>query len=112
MTIGWIELLAGMLMGLVIGQRLFSQYYRRARHELKESKQALREIMYQTHHLGINPIAKRIRGLCLLGKRLATNLSPSPEAEEVQTLFETIESQALSLENDTLDKVKEFEHLQ
>lgn len=105
-------LLAGMLMGLVIGQRLFSQYYRRARMEVEESKAAVRTIMYQTHHLGINPIAKRIRGLCLLGKRITEDLSPSPQAAEAHTLFETIEAQALSLEKDTLDKVKQFEHLQ
>ncbi len=99
-------LLAGMLMGLIIGQRLFSRYYREARREVEESKSAVRQIMYQTHHEGINPIAKRIRGLCLLGKKI------SPSDSEVHTLFETIEAQALNLENDTLEKVKQFEHLQ
>ena len=100
-------LLVGMLMGLAIGRLLSDQQYRNARKEVEESKAAVRAIMYQTHHHGINPIAKRIRGLCLLGKRLSHSTD-----DEVSTLFETIEAQALNLENDTLEKVKQFEHLQ
>lgn len=107
-----IVLLAGMLMGLAIGKLLYRHYYRKAKAQLEESKEAVRTMMYQTHHLGINPVAKRIRGLCLLGKRISDDLYQSPEVVEISMLLETIESQALTLENDTLDKVKEFEHLQ
>ena len=107
----------------------YEQQLQAQREELEASKEALREIMNQTHHEGINPIAKRIRGLCSVGfmalGRLTNFLEllsrphhqkysqfAIAESSDIQKCFEYIEQQAFNLEMDTLKKVKEFEHLQ
>jgi len=112
-----IVLLVGMLMGLITGKILYRHHYRKAKAQLEESKSAVREMMYQTHHQGINPIAKRIRGLCQLLSKLLDQAEKkfpalSPLLVEMFLLIETIEREALTLEKDVLDKVKKFEHLQ
>lgn len=105
-------LLAGTLMGLTIGKLLYRHHYRKAKEQLEESKAAVREMMYQTHHQGINPISKRIRGLCQLATKLLKAAPRSEQCDESVMLIEYIEREALTLERDTLDKVKQFEHLQ
>lgn len=107
----------------------FEYKLRQKEAELNLSKEALQTIMYRTHHHGINPISKRIRGLCnlcLLGSQRLFNyldLLSRPnhqgysklamqENTELLNYLKLIESEALTLENDTLNKVKEFEHLQ
>lgn len=111
---------------------LFYQYEVRLRQkedELELRKKALQTIMYRTHHHGINPISKRIRGLCNLGLLASLRVfnfleqlsKPNHQGygklamednKEVMDSLRQIEKQALTLETDTLDKVKEFEYLQ
>lgn len=108
----WIGLVTGLLSGLAVSRFLFSHHYRRfhrqiisQQQDLETSKEVIRQIMYQTHHHGINPIAKRIRGLCQLARL-------EPDGDEVNRILTIIEDEALTLEKDTLNAVKEFEHLQ
>lgn len=96
---------------------------------LKEKTEALQKIMYRTHHHGINPVCKRIRGLTNLSLMAVSRLfnfleilsKPNhqeysklamAENTEILNYLKLINSEALTLENDTLNKVKEFEHLQ
>jgi hypothetical protein len=112
--------------------QIFIQYEQRLKQkeeELELRKKALQTIMYRTHHHGINPISKRIRGLCNLGLLASLRVfnfleqlsKPNHQGfsklamednKEVLNSLREIEKQALTLETDTLDKVKEFEHLQ
>jgi hypothetical protein len=135
--------LISLLFGFAGAAFLFKRHYRNISHryqqyeqqlqaqreELEASKEALRDIMNQTHHEGINPIAKRIRGLCNVGfmelDRLMNflNLLSKPHHQgysqfaiaenlKARKCFEYIEEQAFKLETDTLNNVKKFEHLQ
>jgi hypothetical protein len=102
----WIGLLVSWCAGFLAAGLLFR------RHILKQRK-ALQSIMYQTHHHGINPKSKRIRGITNLGLILTTNRDPDPKSwHEVREYFIMIEKEALDLETSVLEKVKEFEHLQ
>lgn len=113
----------------VIAFQQFEQKLKQKETELNLRKEALQTIMYRTHHQGINPISKRIRGLCnlclLANLRLFNFLDQlskpnhqgysklaMEENTEILNYLKLIESEALTLENDTLDKVKEFEYLQ
>lgn len=49
--------------------------------EIAEQKKAIQELIYQYHHLGVNPIAKRFRGAADLGMR------PIKELRECITLL-------------------------
>jgi hypothetical protein len=97
--------------------------------KLKERTEAIRTMMYRTHHLEVNPICKRIRGLSGLGIMASSRLfnfceqlsKPGhqefsklamAENKEILECFRKIGSQALELETDNLNNVKEFEHLQ
>lgn len=101
----WIVLLGSWCAGFLGAGLLFR------RHILKQRK-ALESIMYQTHHQGINPICKRIRGITTLGLILTTNRDCTPKSwHEVREYFIMIEKEAMDLETTTLEKVKEFEHL-
>jgi hypothetical protein len=92
---------------------LFRRHYRNVQFELEQRKEALRTIMYRTHHQKLNPVCKRIRGITTLGVIVATKRLPeSVETDEVITYFKMIEIEARDLEIETLDIVKEFEHLQ
>jgi len=66
---------------------------------------ALRQVIYHAHHLGINPRSKRIRGLSNLGK-----LETAPDSAPHQ-YFMLIEAEALTLETDVLNTIKEFEKM-
>jgi hypothetical protein len=68
--------------------------------------------MYETHHQGINPICKRIRGITSLGKISLRNTSHPNAWSDIEQYFDMIDAEALELETQTLKKVKEFEHLQ
>lgn len=81
------------------------QEFSRQQQEIESRKRALQEIMYRTHHEGINPIAKRIRGLCQLGYL-------TEDKAEILRFLKVIEDQALTMETDVLNTIKEFEHLQ
>jgi hypothetical protein len=128
--------LTSLLFGFAGAAFLFKRHYRNTEHrymqyeqELERQREAIRTIMYRTHHNGINPISKRIRGLCTLGFMVSDrllnflNLLSKPhhqgysklaiaESNEIRSFFRLIEQQALGLETETLDNVKEFEHLQ
>jgi len=97
--------------------------------ELKESKEALQEIMYLSHHQGTSPRSKRIRGLTGLGFMVVARLfnylellsKPNhqeysrlamAENKELLKYLKLIESEALQLEQDAMDKVKKFEDMQ
>ncbi|MGL6121688.1 MAG: hypothetical protein ACRC1W_01365 [Shewanella sp.] len=132
----WIVSLISLLSGFAGAAYLFSRYhlkysshYHRQALQLKESKEALQKIMYRTHHHGINPISKRIRGLSGLGMMGSARLmnylemlsKPNhqkysklamAESLEIMRYLKLIEKQALDLENDVLSNIKEFEHLQ
>lgn len=102
----WIGLLGSWCAGFLVAGLLFR------RHILKQKK-ALQSIMYQTHHQGINPVCKRIRGITTLGLMLTINRDISHKSwDEVRTYFIMIEKEALELETTTLEKLKDFEHLQ
>jgi hypothetical protein len=130
---------AGFLMAVYLVRRHYRKYvsrflereshYRRQEELLKESKEALREIMYRTHHHGLNPRAKTTRGLSGLGLLASGRLMnflellsrPNHhrysklamlESKEIMMCFRMIESEMLQLEHETLNDVKEFEHLQ
>lgn len=98
----WIGLVVSWCAGFLVAGWMFR------RHILMQKK-ALRSIMYQTHHQGINPVCKRIRGITSLG--LIACKDPS-RWHEIREYLELIEREALELETSTLNKVKEFEHLQ
>lgn len=103
--------------------------YQALESQLQEGREALQEIMYLTHHQGINPICKRIRGLSTLGLMVSARLMnyldllskphhqeysklAMHESQEILKYFKLIENEAKDLETDTLNKIKEFEHLQ
>lgn len=73
--------------------------------ELQSRKDALQELIYRTHHHGINPISKRIRGACAV-------IRLTPSKEEQSYWLTVIENEALTMETDVLNNIKEFEHLQ
>ena len=96
--------------GFLLAGSCFRRHLKRNRYQIAHQKEALRTIMYQTHHEGINPICKRIRGittLALLSMKKSPGCSP-----DIALYFQMIETEAMNLENDTLNKVKDFEHLQ
>jgi hypothetical protein len=102
----WIGLVGSWCVGFLVAGLLF-------RRHILHQKKALRSIMYQTHHQGINPVCKRIRGITTLGLFLTTNRDMDHESwHEIREYFIMIEKEALELETTTLKKVKEFEHLQ
>lgn len=107
------------VISFVLGSLGAGYFFRRHQHknelrfiqqekEIQERKEALERIMYRTHHHGINPIAKRIRGACSV-MRLINN-----QEGQQERLFwlNQIEQCAFTMETDVLNTVKEFEHLQ
>lgn len=97
--------------------------------ELLVRKEALQLIIYRTHHMQSNPVCKRIRGLSSLGLlavsrnfRLLELLSKPhhhgysklamEENKEILTALLLINCEAKALEEEAINNVKEFEHLQ
>ncbi|HMG94353.1 MAG TPA: hypothetical protein VK589_30040 [Chryseolinea sp.] len=73
--------------------------------ELEARKRALQEIIYGSHHIGANPRGKRIRGAVSV-----IRLSKDPK--EHLYWLKVIEDEALTIEMEVLNTIKEFEHLQ
>lgn len=108
----WIGLLVSWCAGFLVAGFFFRRHYKNYQDQIAQRKQALRAIMYQTHHEGINPICKRIRGITSLGLMLTGGELKPNSLPEIRNYFSMIEKEALELETSTLEKVKEFEHLQ
>ena len=105
--------LISLCVGFAAAAYLLRRHYSNVQFELDQRKEALRTIMYRTHHQRINPVCKRIRGITNLGVTVATKRLPvCVETDEMIAYFKMIEIEAMDLETETLDIVKEFEHLQ
>lgn len=113
----WIVSLISLCVGFAGATYLFRRHYTNVKFHLEQRKEALRTIMYRTHHIGVSPIGKRIRGLTGLGRATMKRSDPSSETElnmrtELTMIFDMIDNQSIELETEMLNKVKEFEHLQ
>lgn len=104
--------LVGLCVGFVAAAYLFRRHYKNYHVQIEQRKEALRTIMYRTHHMGVNPVCKRIRGITTIGILVTKRLPACAESEEVISFFHLIETEAQDLENQTVTHVKEFEHLQ
>lgn len=91
---------------------LFRRHYKNYHFQIEQRKEAIRTILYRTHHNGVNPGCKRIRGITVIGALVTMRLPQCAEREEILKFLKMIETEAMNLETDVLNNVKEFEHLQ
>jgi hypothetical protein len=103
--------LISLFAGFAGARYLVRRHHSNVLFQMQQQAEALRTIMYRTHHHGVNPICKRIRGITGLG-RILIKRSPASSDQEINMILDMIDNQALELETEMLNKVKEFEHLQ
>lgn len=73
--------------------------------EVRVKTEAIRDIVYEAHHKGLNPVFKTCRGLIILLRM--QNLTPDQEEYVVM-----LERQILKAEDEEMKKVDSIEHLQ
>jgi hypothetical protein len=98
--------------GFAAATYLFRRHYKNYHFQIEQRREALRTIMYRTHHHGVNPVCKRIRGISGLGILITKQLPEEKRTVEIIEYFKMIDGIAQELESETLSNIKEFEHLQ